>query len=166
METLLREALFPYRAVIPKLINSGPRIAPSVDNFTMSFNITQEVSNMKKITRTFVALTLALALTGFVASFAAVTPQQGSGQSYGQQQNEQSLSGTLMSVDPDAQTFVVQDASGNQTTFHYNDQTEVAGSDQTIEGLASESGTQVTVHFQEQESGRMATKIEIQKAQQ
>lgn len=120
---------------------------------------------MKKITRTFITLVTALALTGFVATFAAVNPQQGSGQEYGQQQQqEQTLSGTLMSVDPDAQTFVVQDAGGNQVTFHYNDQTQVAGSDQSIEGLASQSGTQVTVTFQNQESNRMATKIEIQQA--
>ncbi len=120
---------------------------------------------MKKIARTFITLVTALALTGFVATFAAVTPQQAGSQDYGQQQQQQqTLSGTLMSVDTDAQTFVVQDAGGNQVTFHYNDQTQVAGSDQTIEGLASQSGTQVTVTFQEQESNRMATKIEIRQA--
>ncbi len=121
---------------------------------------------MNKIARTFVALTLALALTGFVATFAAVAPQQPGGQDQAQQQSAQTLSGTLMSVDPDAQTFIVQDAGGNQVTFHYDDQTEVAGAEQSIEGLASQSGTQVTVTFEQQESARMATKIEIQEAQQ
>jgi maltose-binding protein MalE len=120
---------------------------------------------MKKIARTFITLMVALALAGFVTTFAAASPQEPGEQGSGQQPQprEQTLSGTLMSVDPDAMTFVVQDASGNQITFHYDDQTQVAGSDETVEGLASQSGTQVTVTYHEEDSARMATKIEINK---
>ena len=120
---------------------------------------------MKKIARTFITLMVALALAGFVTTFAAASPQEPGEQGSGQQPQprEQTLSGTLTSVDPDAMTFVVHDASGNQITFHYDDQTQVAGSDETVEGLASQSGTPVTVTYHEEDSARMATKIEINK---
>ncbi len=136
---------------------------------------------MKKLIGIFSALTLAFTLTG-LTSLAAATSQQGSGQSWSQQKSEQgehTLSGQLQSVDSNARTFVVKNDEGKEITFRYNDETKVVGSDQSVAGLASQSGTSVKVTFeatgkmgqepgmhrqgQESEANRLATKIEIQK---
>jgi len=49
--------------------------------------------------------------------------------------------------------------------FTYNDTTKVTGSDKTVEGLATMSGTEVTVHYVKQADKNVATEIEI-RAQQ
>jgi hypothetical protein len=145
----------------------------------------QENSKMKKLMGIFAALTLAFTLSGLTA-FAATNPQQASGQNWSKQswskqkneKGEHTLSGKLMSVDTNAKTFVVQDSQGKNITFRYNDNTKVIGSNQTVAGLASESGTHLKVTFEQtnemgqqsnmnrqnrkSEANRLATKIEIQ----
>jgi hypothetical protein len=48
------------------------------------------------------------------------------------------------------------------TEFTYNDSTKVTGSDKSVEGLATMSGTEVTVHYFKQADKNIATEIEIQ----
>ena len=77
-------------------------------------------------------------------------------------QNEQSVRGQLVSVDPDTQTLAVKDATGAQIQIVYNESTRVSGGDGTIEGLAAEVGSQVTVYYTDDGMTKTATRIEIQ----
>jgi LysM repeat protein len=145
-------------------------------------NIGQEIQVMKKMLGLLGALTLALTLSS-LTTFAAANPQQGNSQSWSKQKSEKgehTLSGELISVDTNANTFVVQNSRGKSETFRYNDETKVVGANETIAGLASQSGTRVKVTFkremnqeagmnrqsQKSETYRLATRIEIQSQQQ
>lgn len=83
--------------------------------------------------------------------------------------------GELVRVDTKAKTFTIRAASpsasapgapsaasaGMPTEFTYNDSTKVTGSEKTVEGLATMSGTEVTVHYTKQVDKNLATEIEI-----
>jgi hypothetical protein len=77
-------------------------------------------------------------------------------------QESMTISGELLRVDPDAQTFTVADAEGNEVQFTYNDWTQVSGGEGTIAGLDAETGAQVTVHYTDDGSVKHATRIELQ----
>jgi hypothetical protein len=47
------------------------------------------------------------------------------------------------------------------TEFTYNDATKVTGAQKTVEGLATMSGNEVTVHYTKQADKNLATEIEI-----
>jgi hypothetical protein len=73
------------------------------------------------------------------------------------------LHGELVSVDADAGTLTVKDAEGNETEFRYTDLTEVTGAETGTAGLATLSGSAVTVHYVPSEYAVMqtATRIDI-----
>ncbi len=83
-----------------------------------------------------------------------------------QMQLEQSISGQLKSVDTDAKKLVVTTADGTDMEFVYNDQTQCGGAQDTIEGLSTSSGSQVTVHYRDENQQKVATRIEVQAAEQ
>jgi hypothetical protein len=72
-----------------------------------------------------------------------------------------SLKGELVSVNPDTHSFIVKDSTGNNVEFTYNDKTEISGATETIEGLAGETGTSVTVYYREEANSKFATKVEV-----
>lgn len=80
--------------------------------------------------------------------------------------------GELLRVDSKAKTFTIRAASPSAsapgaasasmpTEFTYNDSTKVTGSEKTVEGLATMSGSEVTVHYTKQADKNLATEIEI-----
>lgn len=80
--------------------------------------------------------------------------------------------GELVRVDSKAKTFTIRAASPSAsapgaalasmpTEFTYNDSTKVTGSEKTVEGLATMSGSEVTVHYTKQADKNLATEIEI-----
>jgi hypothetical protein len=88
--------------------------------------------------------------------------------------------GELVRVDAKAKTFTIRAASpsasapgappsadqrgssaGMPTEFTYTDSTKVTGSEKTVEGLATSSGSEVTVHYTKQADKNIATEIEI-----
>jgi hypothetical protein len=71
--------------------------------------------------------------------------------------------GTLVRVDTDMRTVSIRTAAGADLAFSYNDQTVVSGDEQTVAGLATLSGTDVTVHFTKNGEDRIASKIEVKK---
>jgi hypothetical protein len=73
------------------------------------------------------------------------------------------LHGELVQVDADAGTLTVKDAEGNETEFRYTDLTEVTGAETGTAGLATLSGSAVTVHYVPSEYAVMqtATRIDI-----
>jgi len=91
-------------------------------------------------------------------------PQQSSPNDTTQMQLEQSIRGQLKSVDTDAKKIVVTTSDGTDMEFVYNDQTLYSGAQDTIEGLSTSSGSNVTVHYRDENQQKVATKIEVEAA--
>lgn len=70
---------------------------------------------------------------------------------------EQTISGSLGKVDPDARIFTLT-AEGRDQTFRFNDATDVSGMAGS-QGLAGREGAHVTVYYREDGGGTMATRI-------
>ena len=78
-----------------------------------------------------------------------------------QAQSEQTITGELTRVMADSKMFTVKSASGAEMMFKYNDQTAVTGAETNVAGLATSSGSQVTVMYRNENTGNIATKIEV-----
>ena len=70
--------------------------------------------------------------------------------------------GELVRVDTTAKTFSVRPEKGEAMTFTYNDATKVTGAGD-VAGLATMSGSRVTVHYAKQGQTNLASQIEVQK---
>jgi len=79
------------------------------------------------------------------------------------QETQQIFEGELMKVDATAKTLSVKNPQGQENEFRYTDQTVISGADGGVEGLASKSGTPVSVHFDT--ATRTAAKIEVRQRQ-
>jgi hypothetical protein len=69
--------------------------------------------------------------------------------------------GELVKVDAVAKKITIKGADGVETDFAYTDATEVAGGREGVAGLATKSGSKVTVHFTNDMGTKTATKIEV-----
>ena len=69
--------------------------------------------------------------------------------------------GELVKVDADAKTITIKGADGVETEFAYSATTEVKGGAEGVAGLATKSGSKVTVHFTTDMGKKTATKIEV-----
>ena len=72
-----------------------------------------------------------------------------------------SVTGELTRVMPDQKAFTVKSTTGAEMLFRYNDQTVIAGAENSAAGLATSSGSEVTVSYKNDSAGNMATRIEI-----
>lgn len=79
------------------------------------------------------------------------------------QQGTQIFEGELTKVDAAAKSLWVKNSAGKEMQFRYTDQTQISGAEGGVEGLATKSGTPVTVHFDA--ASKMATKIEVKQRQ-
>ncbi len=77
--------------------------------------------------------------------------------------DEQMAQGELVKVDTDHQNFTVKLENNQEMEFEYNADTKVEGSQNGIQGLASDSGTKVVVYYRDESGKRVATRIEIKK---
>jgi len=73
------------------------------------------------------------------------------------QEKAQIAEGSLVKVDAAAKTLSVKTPRG-EMEFRYNEQTQISGAD-GVEGLATQSGAPVKVHFDG--ASKTATKIEV-----
>lgn len=69
--------------------------------------------------------------------------------------------GELVKVDAVAKKITIKGADGVETDYAYTDATEVAGGREGVAGLATKSGSKVTVHFTSDMGTKTATKIEV-----
>ena len=69
--------------------------------------------------------------------------------------------GELVKVDAVAKKITIKGADGVETDFAYTDATEVKGGTEGVAGLATKSGSKVTVHFSNDMGTKTATKIEV-----
>jgi PBP1b-binding outer membrane lipoprotein LpoB len=79
------------------------------------------------------------------------------------QETPQIFEGELMRVDATAKTLSVKSSDGREMEFRYNDQTLISGAESGVEGLATKSGSPVSVHFDT--ATRTASKIEVRQYQ-
>ena len=79
------------------------------------------------------------------------------------QETPEIFEGELIKVDATARTLSVRNSQGLENEFRYTDQTLISGADGGVEGLASKSGTPVSVHFDT--ATRTAAKIEVRQRQ-
>jgi hypothetical protein len=76
-------------------------------------------------------------------------------------QQEKAFQGTLVKVDGDVKTLTAKDANNKEMVFHYTDKTEVVGSENTVQGLAGKSGTQLNITYSVERGANNATRIEM-----
>jgi hypothetical protein len=80
-------------------------------------------------------------------------------------QAEKTFAGTLMKVDAANKVISVKGiANEPEMTFMYNDKTQVAGAEKTVEGLAGKSGAMLKVTYREEGANRLATRIDVSEA--
>lgn len=72
--------------------------------------------------------------------------------------------GELLDVDAKASTFAIKTASA-EMKFRYNDQTKVSGAQKGVAGLATMTGSQVTVQYKKEGANNIATSIEVRSGQ-
>jgi hypothetical protein len=71
------------------------------------------------------------------------------------------IQGELVGVDTDAQTLTIRDSSGEELEFRYDSETEVTGAQEGVAGLATMSGSQVTIRYVMKDQEKTATRIEV-----
>ena len=71
--------------------------------------------------------------------------------------------GQLLKVDANAKTVAIRTVEGTQMQFSYTDDTKVTGAGESVAGLATMAGTDVTVHFIKKQQDSVATQIEVRK---
>lgn len=76
----------------------------------------------------------------------------------------QTAKGELVSVDEATKMITIKDETGAELKFAYTDKTDVGGGVKDVAGLATKSGTKVTVKFTEEAGQKTATKIDVQRA--
>jgi hypothetical protein len=76
------------------------------------------------------------------------------------QEQTQTSQGELLDVDGKASTVTVKTQTG-EMTFRYNDQTKVTGAQKGVAGLATMTGSQVTVMYRKDGQMNLATSIDV-----
>ena len=71
--------------------------------------------------------------------------------------------GQLLKVDSTAKTITIKTLAEPQMKFNYSDSTKVVGAGEGVAGLATLSGTDVTVKYTKRGSENVATEINVQK---
>jgi hypothetical protein len=121
---------------------------------------------MQSSLRTFVAL-VALAIASTAYGQAAPAPEGQPQAPVAQQAPAQpapaqpaTAQGELLEVDTKASTFAIKTAAA-EMKFRYDDQTKVSGAQKGVAGLATMTGSQVTVQYKKEGANNVATSIEV-----
>lgn len=111
-----------------------------------------------KVVRAFVAV----AIAGLI-SIGSVAAQQSAPPPSEQERAKtpEPVVGELVSVAADTKTLVVKTSGDKEMTFTYSDQTEIVGADKGAAGLATATGSMVTVHYTTRGTTNVAAKIEV-----
>lgn len=70
-------------------------------------------------------------------------------------------SGKLSNVNLDAKTLMLNMA-GTDYTFEFDDQSEVEGRADDVQGLVGSTGATITIHYREEDTRRHAVRIELE----
>lgn len=115
--------------------------------------------------RSLIPLAALVLAVGVSPAFAAApAPPQAQAQARATSQKSQMIQGELVSVDPMKKTLTVKTSTGEQEQFAYTAETVITGATSDPAGLATASGSNVTVEYTEEGTSRTATKITVEKA--
>lgn len=109
---------------------------------------------------------IALSLAGLLgpASIAAQQPTPPATQ-HERAKAPEPVTGEILSVDADAKTIVVKTTSDTEMKFTYSDETEIVGGEKGPAGLATSTGSIVTVTYDVHGTANVALKIEVKPKQ-
>lgn len=108
---------------------------------------------MRKIERAFIPV--ACALVVFVAGVGLSAQEQA------EPGETMAIQGELIEVDTENRVIVVRTAAETPMRFQFNDETEIAGAQESVAGLATARDAQVTVHYTEEGGVLTASKVEV-----
>ena len=111
---------------------------------------------MPLVKRALIALVAILLIAGATSTFA----QDAGGAR--QQPAASVASGELVKIDTSAKMIVIKTESDPQMQFSYTDATKVTGAEKGVAGLATMTGSSVTVHYTKKGQDNVATEIEVQ----
>jgi hypothetical protein len=117
---------------------------------------------MQHLRKTIPVVLLMLAMTAFSGVVAVSAQDQPQSQSQ-QAMDNKTATGNLVSVDTSTKMLTIKQPSGEQLQFEYDANTKVEGSQNSVQGLASETGTSVTVYYTESGGKNLASRIEVHK---
>ena len=111
---------------------------------------------MPLVKRALIALAAILLIAG-VSTFA-----QDAGGARQQQPAASVASGELVKIDTSAKMIVIKTESDPQMQFSYTDATKITGADKGVAGLATMTGSSLTIHYTKKGQDNVATEIEVQ----
>jgi hypothetical protein len=113
---------------------------------------------MTVVKRAVIAVAAVLLIAGAIPTFA----QDAGGGGARQQAPPSVATGELVKIDTSAKTIVVKTESDPMMSFSYTDATKVTGADKGVAGLATMTGSSLTVHYNKRGQNNVATEIEVQ----
>jgi uncharacterized protein YdbL (DUF1318 family) len=111
---------------------------------------------MPLVKRALIALAAILLIAGTTA-FA-----QDAGGARQQQPAASVASGELVKIDTSAKTIVIKTESDPQMQFSYTDATKITGADKGVAGLATMTGSSLTIRYTKKGEDNVATEIAVQ----
>lgn len=112
--------------------------------------------SMMLLTVTFAAFPCAVPGRADSTNVSPQTPQEQ------QMVREQIARGELVSVDTDNNTLTIRTANDQEMQFNYDSNTKVEGTENGVQGLSTQTGNQLVIHYREGDNGqKIATRIEV-----
>lgn len=108
---------------------------------------------------TCIALSLAGALSS--VSIASQPPEQQPPADHARAKTPEPVTGEIVAVDDKAKTIVVKTTADTEMKFSYSDETVIVGGEKGPAGLATSTGTMVTVTYDVHGTANIAIKIEV-----
>jgi len=113
---------------------------------------------MSFVKRALIALAAILLIAGTVPTYA----QDAGGGARQQQPAASVATGELVKIDTSAKTIVIKTESEPEMQFSYTDATKVTGADKGVAGLATMTGSSLTIHYTKKGQDNVATEIQVQ----
>ncbi len=107
------------------------------------------------------AILLVVVATLAAATPLVATPALQTQTEQASQEHDNVSQGVLSRVDTESQKFWIKGQNGEEIEFQYDSKTQVEGAAEGVQGLASETGTRLRVHFVAKSDQKLATKIEM-----
>ncbi len=76
---------------------------------------------------------------------------------------EKVVRGELTKVDMESHSLTIKLEKGDEMQFEYDSNTAVEGRENGVQGLASDTGASLTIHYKEESGKKIATRIVITK---
>ena len=111
---------------------------------------------MPLVKRALIALAIVL-IAGAIPAFA-----QDAGGGRQQQPAASVASGELVKIDTSAKTIVIKTESDPEMKFNYTDATKITGAEKGVAGLATMTGSSLTIRYTKKGQDNVATEISVQ----